>query len=140
AVRSRSVIRLERPVRAWLPRRCISSRRSGAAMHCAPCASAWGRGSLWSSNGFDLLVRDALDDVAAWFFIALELQHLARLGFVEQLRERRKAVIGLVEAWVAALERLLHHRAPDLLFGAALGNQRLDGLHHQIQRLVGLVL
>src|SRR5712692_3226068 len=85
-------------------------------------------------------VRGALDDVAARFFVALQLQHAARLRFIEKLGERRKAVIGLVEAGTAALERLLHHRAPDLLLGAAFGDERLDRLHHELQRLLGLVL
>src|SRR5260221_13617166 len=93
-----------------------------------------------SRADLNYLVRDAPHDVAARFLVALELQHLARFGFVEQLRERREAVVGLVEAGVAAFQRLLHHRSPNLLFGAALGDQRLYGLHHQIQRLLGLVL
>ena len=45
-------------------------------------------------------------------------------------------MIGLGESGVAALERLLDHRAPDLFLLTALGNQRLHRFDDQIQRLL----
>src|SRR5688572_31673503 len=76
----------------------------------------------------------APDDDAARLLVVLELEELARFGLVQQLAERAEAVVGLVEAGLPALERLLHHRPPDLFLGAALLDQRLHGLQHQVER------
>src|SRR5690554_2722220 len=87
-----------------------------------------------------LFLRGAAHDVAARLLVRLELEQPARLRLLEQLAERAESVVGLVEPGLAALERLLDHRAPDLLLGAALAHQRLDRLHHQVERLLALVL
>src|ERR1700756_372731 len=80
------------------------------------------------------------DEVAARFLIRLELDQAAALGFLEQVGKGAEAVVRLVEAGFAALERLLNHRAPDLLAFAALGDERVQRLDDQIERLLLLVL
>src|SRR5882724_8740823 len=78
------------------------------------------------------------DDVAARLFVGLELDEVFLFRILEEIRESLVAVVGLVEAGVPALARLLHHRAPDLLFRAALGGQGLEGTEHQVDRLLAL--
>src|SRR5690606_6609264 len=73
----------------------------------------------------------AADDVAAGFFVELELEEAARLRLLEQLAERAETVGRFVEAGTAALQCLLHHRAPQLGGVATLGVQGLDRLQHE---------
>src|SRR4051812_17581739 len=80
------------------------------------------------------------DEVAARFFIRLELHHAALFRLLEKIGKGAKAVIRLVEARLAALERLLDHRAPDALVLAALGDERVQRLEHQVEGLLLLVL
>src|SRR5688572_15937220 len=77
------------------------------------------------------------DDVAAGLAVLLELDEALLLGLLEEIGERAEAIVRFIEAGVAPLERLLDHRAPDLLVGAALGGERLERAEHQ---LVGLLL
>src|SRR5437764_12259854 len=80
------------------------------------------------------------DEVAARFLIRLELDQAALLGFLEEIGEGAEAVVGLVEARLSPLERLLDHRAPDALALAALGNERVERLQHELVGLLLLVL
>src|SRR6185436_1958428 len=80
------------------------------------------------------------DDVAARFLVRVELDEAFLFCFLEKVGEGTEAIVGLVETRVAALERLLDHRAPDLFLGAALGHQRLQRAEHQIEALLLLVL
>src|SRR5437762_10824372 len=105
-----------------------STRRPGATTSRMPLPSA-----AASSAGVGLC---RADEVAARFFIRLELDQLALLRLLEQIREGAKAVVGLVEARFAALQRLLDHRAPDALALAALGDERIERLEHQIEGLL----
>src|SRR5437879_5294439 len=75
------------------------------------------------------------NDVAARLVIALEGDQAALRGFLEQLVERAEAVVALVESRAAALQRLLDHRAPDLVLRAPLGEQGVDGGEHEVERL-----
>src|SRR5262245_26398074 len=84
------------------------------------------------------LLRRA-DDVAARLLVGFKPDQAFLAGLFQQVGERAKAVVALVEARVAALERLLDHRAPDLLLGTALGGQRLERGQHQVERLLLLV-
>src|SRR5688572_288652 len=79
------------------------------------------------------------DDVAARLLVRLKLDQPLLLRFLEQVGEGAEAVVGLVESGVPALEGLLHHRAPDLLVGAALGDQRLERAEHHVEGLGLLV-
>src|SRR5437868_345912 len=79
---------------------------------------------------------DGPDDVAAGLAVLLELDEAFFFRIFEQVRECLVAVVGLVEARIAALERLLHHRAPDLLVGAALGDERLESAEHLVVSLL----
>src|SRR5882762_1930582 len=79
------------------------------------------------------------DDVAARFLIRLELDEPLRLGLFEQIRKGAEAVVGLVEAGLPALERLLDHRAPDTLALAALGDERVERLEQEVESLLLLV-
>src|SRR5690606_32374614 len=96
---------LTRSTRAWSP--WIVSSATGSASRDARTASVVG--------------IEAADDHAAGFLVVLQLQQLARGGLLQELPERAEAVVALVEAGLAPLERLLDHRAPDLLVGGALG-------------------
>src|SRR4051812_545372 len=66
------------------------------------------------------------DDVAARFFVRLKLDQAFLLRFLEKICERPEAIVSLVEARIASLERLLDHRAPDFLVGAALRDERFE--------------
>src|SRR5262245_7420166 len=79
------------------------------------------------------------DEVTTRLLVRLELDQAFLARFLEQVGERAKAVVALVEARVPALERLLDHRAPDLLLGPALGGQGLERGQHQVERLLLLV-
>src|SRR5688500_20329884 len=65
------------------------------------------------------------EDVAARLLVRLKPDQPLLAGLLQQVREGAKAVVGLVEAGVPALARLLHHRAPDLLVGARSEERRL---------------
>src|SRR3954447_20145087 len=79
-------------------------------------------------------------DVAARLFVRLKLDQPLVTGFLQQIGERAIAVVSFVEAGIAPLERLLHHRAPDLLVGAALGDQRLERAEEEVIGLLLLVV
>src|SRR5688572_7428340 len=80
------------------------------------------------------------EDIAARLLVRLKPDQSLLARLLEQIRERAVAVVGLVEPWVTALQRLLHHRAPDLLVCAALGDERLERAEQEIERLLLLVL
>src|SRR4051812_16669786 len=79
------------------------------------------------------------DEVAAGLFIRIELDEALLLRIFEEVRERLESIVRLVESGFAALERLLHHRAPDLLARAALGDERVQRLDHQVEGFLLLV-
>src|SRR5260221_12125219 len=81
-----------------------------------------------------------LDDVAPGLLVGVERDEALFLGFLEEVGEGTETIVRLVESRVAALERLLDHRAPDLLLGAALGGQRFERAEHQVEALLLLVL
>src|SRR5438309_1959043 len=109
-----------------------STRSLGASTSRMPLPAATA-----SSAGVGLC---GADEVAARFLIRLELDQAALLGFLEEIGEGAEAVVGLVEAGLSALERLLDHRAPDALALAALGNERVERLQHELVGLLLLVL
>src|SRR4051794_24020748 len=80
------------------------------------------------------------DEVAARFLIRFELDQAALLGFFQQVGEGAETIVRLVEAGLPAFERLLDHRAPDALALAALGDERIQRLDDDIERLLLLVL
>src|SRR4029077_886480 len=80
------------------------------------------------------------EDVAARLLVRLKLDQPLLAGLLQQVGERAIAVVGLVEAGIAALERLFHHRAPDLLVGAALGDQRLERAEQEVVGFLFLVV
>src|SRR5579859_3234008 len=80
------------------------------------------------------------DEIAAGLLVRLELDEALVLRFFEKVRERLEPVIRLVETRLPPLECLLHHRAPDFFPFAALGNERVQGLDDQVERLLLLVL
>src|SRR3977135_2863359 len=84
-------------------------------------------------------LRGRPDDVAARFLVRVKLDQALLLRFLQEIGEGAKAVVGLVEAGVAALERLLDHRAPDLLVGAALRDERLERAEHHVEGFLLLV-
>src|SRR5688500_19660963 len=77
-----------------------------------------------------------LDDVAAGFLIFFEVDEPPRPRFLEQVAEAAEAVVRLVEARSLALDRLLDHRAPDLLVLVTLVGERFDRREHEIERLL----
>src|SRR5687768_3867682 len=79
------------------------------------------------------------DEIAARFFVRLKLDQAFLRRLFQQVREGAEAVIALVESRVAALERLLDHRAPDALVRVAFRHQRLERAEHQIESLLLLV-
>src|SRR5207245_1818400 len=111
------------------------------------CAAAHisGAGALIGTAGAAAHARGAAkldgtaNDVAARLVIALEGDRAALRGFLEQLVERAEAVVALVESRAAALQRLLDHRAPDLVLRAPLGEQGVDGGEHEVERFLLLV-
>src|SRR3989337_714151 len=82
------------------------------------------------------LLGGGADEVAAGLLVGLKRDQLLALGFLEEIGKGAEAVVGLVEAGLAALERLLDHRAPDLLALAALGDERVQRLDHQVEGLL----
>src|SRR5918999_4252498 len=81
-----------------------------------------------------------LDDVAARLLVRLKLDQPLLARLLQEIGKGAESVVGLVEAGVPALERLLHHRAPDAFFGPALRSQGFQGAEHEIERLLLLVL
>src|SRR4029079_18918841 len=67
------------------------------------------------TSGGPALVAQRGDDVRAALLVALVVDDLVLGRLLEQLRERREAVVRLVEGGVLADHRLLHHRAPQRL-------------------------
>src|SRR3954468_8687038 len=80
------------------------------------------------------------DEIAAGLLVGVELDQPFLLGFLEKIGECLEAIVGLVEAGLAPLESLLDHRAPDALARAALANQRVERLQHQVEGFLFLVL
>src|SRR6266850_6413110 len=70
------------------------------------------------------------DHVAPGLFIGVELDEAFRFRFLEEVGERTEAIVRLVEARIAALQRLLDHRAPDLFLRPALRGERLERAEH----------
>src|SRR6266850_3144715 len=85
-------------------------------------------------------VSGRAENVPARLLVRLKLDERLLLGFLEELGEAAEAVIGFVEAGLAALERLLNHRAPDALALAALGDERVQRFDQQIEAFLLLVL
>src|SRR5450755_809439 len=81
-----------------------------------------------------------MNDVTAGFLVALERQQAPRRCLFQKAVEGAKRVIALVEARPAALQRLLHHRAPYLFVFAALGDQGVNGGEDEIKSFLLLVL
>src|SRR5690606_12749285 len=79
------------------------------------------------------------NDVAARLLVGLEPDEAFLFRFFEEVRERTEAIIGFVEARIAALEGLLHHGAPDLFLGAPLGDQRIERANDLVEGLLLLV-
>src|SRR5690348_2360410 len=96
-----------------------STRRSGATTSRMPLSAAAARSAAVGLNR-------GTDEVAARLFIRRELDQAFRFRLLEKIREGAKPIVGLVEAGLSALQRLLHHRAPDALVLAALGHQRVQ--------------
>src|SRR5262249_3693405 len=80
------------------------------------------------------------NDIAARLVVSLELENAANARFLEQSVERAKAIIGFIKPRLLPLQRLLDHRAPNLVLVAALGDQRLDRFGDQIDRVLLLFL
>src|SRR6266436_1248393 len=78
-------------------------------------------------------------EVAARFLVGLKLDEPPFFRFLEEVGEGLEPIVGLVESGLAALERLLDHRAPDSLALAALGDERLQGLEEEVEGLLLLV-
>ena len=78
------------------------------------------------------------DRVAARLVVGFELDEVAFLRLQQEVVERAEAVIRFVEARLAALQRLLDHRAPDLFLGAAFVGQRFDRFDDEVERFFEL--
>src|SRR5580765_7299194 len=73
------------------------------------------------------------NDVAAGLFVRFELDEVLLFRILEQIGEGLVAIVGLFESRMPALQRLLDHRAPDLLLRAALRGERLERAEHQVE-------
>src|SRR5665213_4191236 len=87
-----------------------------------------------------LLLGRQAHAITARLVVTLEQQKARCASVLEQVVERAIAVERLVESGLAALERLLDHRSPDLVVLAALGDQRLDGFHHLVDRILAALV
>src|SRR5262245_26971790 len=87
-------------------------------------------------SGSSSAFRHAPDDVAAGLLIGFEFDQLVFLRVLQQIAESAEAIVGFVEAGIAALECLLDHRAPDLFVLIALARQGLDRVEHEIERFL----
>src|SRR6266850_3335346 len=79
------------------------------------------------------------NEIPAGLLVRFEFDEASFLRIFEEVGERLEPIVGLVESGFAALERLLDHRAPDLLAFAALGDERAEGLDDEIEGLLLLV-
>src|SRR5688500_17357988 len=104
-----------------------STRSPGAMMSRMPRPAAARSCALLGGGG---------DEVAAVLLVGLNLDQVLPFGFLEQVGKGAEAVVGLVEAGLATLERLLDHRAPDRLALAALCDERVQRLDHQVEGLL----
>src|SRR4029453_14319015 len=104
--------------------------------------TAWrrGRAPAPARSPPSIAVAGRPDEITSRFLVALELEASAPLGFLEHPVERAESIVGLVEAGLAALERLLDHRAPHFLLVAPLGNERLHRPDDQIERLLATLV
>src|SRR3954467_530856 len=107
-----------------------STRRPGAMTSAMPLSLAARRSALLGRA----------DDVPAGFLVGFELDEITLFRILEEVRESLVAVVGLVEAWVPALERLLDHRAPDLFLRAALRHEGFERADHEVDPFLALVL
>src|SRR5262245_34189998 len=89
---------------------------------------------------FDSARGGTRDDVAAGLRVEFEVDQLAVARLLEQVTEGLEAVVALVEPRFAPLQRLLDHRAPDLLLRVALGEEVLGRLHHELDALLAAVV
>src|SRR5215469_17438188 len=105
-----------------------------AGCRCSPVAML--ACPSWTLPLRSLVVLRQAHDVAARLLVALERERPAVLTFLEQGIERAEAIVRLVEPGLAALQRLLDHRAPDLLVPAALGDERFERLGREFDRLL----
>src|SRR5688572_30134167 len=103
------------------------------------CGAMTSRIPLFAAASRSALLGGRLDHVAAGFLVGFELDEALLLGFLEEIGEGTEAIVRLVEPRVPALERLLHHRAPDALVRVALRHQRLERPEHQIEGFLLLV-
>src|SRR3954463_14284104 len=112
------------------------SRKPGAMTSAIPRPCARARSA---APGRPASLRGP-DDVAAGLAVLLELDEALLFRVLEEIREGLVAIVGLVESRVAPLERLLDHRAPDLLVRAALGDQGFQRAEHHVEGLLLLLL
>src|SRR3954469_19897953 len=112
------------PQKSTLRRGAMTSR----SVFARAASSSAGAGLRWP------------DGVAAGLFVRLELDEAFRRGIFQKVGEGAEAVVGLVEARLPALQRLLDHRAPDVLAFTALGDQRAERLDQEVERFLLLVL
>src|SRR3954469_13423684 len=80
------------------------------------------------------------DEVATGLLVRLELDEAFLLGIFQEVGKGAEPVVRLVEAGFAPLESLLDHRAPDVLAGAALSDERVERLDQEIEGFLLLVL
>ena len=78
------------------------------------------------------IARAVAVHVRARLLFAADFQEAARLRFFQQVAERAKAIVGLIEIRLAALQGVFQGRGPDLAAVAAFGHQRLEGLDHHL--------
>src|SRR3981189_1081140 len=104
------------------------TRKSGAITSLSRFPAAAARATFVGLAGFAAGEEGlgGADDVAARLFVGLELDEVLLFRFLEEVGKRAEAIVGLVEPGIAALQGLLDHRAPDLLVGAAFGDERLE--------------
>src|SRR5205085_562726 len=113
-----------------------STRRFGATTSRMPLPAAAAISAALGREGRGGLLPvlcGRADKVAARLFIRQELDQAFAFGFLEQIGEGAKAVVGLVETGLSALQGLLDHRAPDAFVLAALGNERVQRLDDQVE-------
>src|SRR5213593_755643 len=72
------------------------------------------------------ILEDAADDVGPAPIVALQRDDAVLRRVLQELRERRVPVVGLVEGRILPDHRLLHHRAPERVLVLPL--EGLDGV------------
>src|SRR3954468_9353756 len=80
------------------------------------------------------------DEIAAGLLVRLELDEAFLLGIFQEVGKGAEPVVRLVEAGFAPLERLLDHRAPDVLAGAALSDERVEAVEQDMDLFLLFVL